>query len=55
MSFISPLTSLILIPTAFKAAEYLPRVVPSSKVSPSSKSYKRANNVLNAVPTTSAL
>ena len=53
--FISPLESLILIPTLYKASEYFPNVVPSSRVLPNSKSWIRANNVLNAVPTTSAL
>ena len=54
MSRSSPVESLIEIPTASSALEYLPNVVPSSRVLPSSRSWIRLNKVLNAVPTTSA-
>jgi hypothetical protein len=55
MSLRFPEASLILTPTFAKFSVYCPRVVPSSKVSPSFKSFNLANNVLKAVPTTSAL
>jgi len=54
MFFNSPFASLILTPTDSKAAEYLFKSVPSSKVSPNFNPSKRANNVLKAVPTVSA-
>jgi hypothetical protein len=52
---ISPEASLILTPTLSKASEYLFKSVPSSKVSPRFNPSIRANKVLKAVPTTSAL
>jgi hypothetical protein len=55
MSFNYPDASLILTPTLARFSVYCPRVVPSSRVSPSFKSFNLANNVLKAVPTTSAL
>ena len=42
-------------PTAAKAEAYLFKSVPSSRVSPNCNPSKRANKVLNALPTTSAL
>jgi hypothetical protein len=55
IAFNSPLVSIILIPTLFKAAEYLFKVTPSSCSSPCCKPCKRAKIVLNDVPTTSSL
>jgi hypothetical protein len=44
-----------LTPTLSKASEYLFKVTSSSKVSPRFKDSNLENNVLNAVPTLSAL